>query len=143
MTNYSHAFLTIALSCIASAICPAAEGPAAIAPLVRVVDLNLGESAEIVSLHPNYYPTQGIRPGDAVTFKVRTFNTTAGKETWDFGDGSAKVEVQSDGNAVKLAPDGYAVTTHRYDKPGDYVVRVARTNEQGVAAVAHLHVYVR
>ena len=96
----------------------------------------------VPSIHPNYYPTSGIRPQDAVTFKVRTFNTTAGQEVWDFGDGSAKVEVQSDGNAVKLAPDGYAVTTHRYDKAGDYVVRVTRSDEQGVAAVGHLHVHV-
>jgi PKD repeat protein len=96
----------------------------------------------VPSIHPNYYPTTGIRPGAAVTFKVRTFNTTAGQEVWDFGDGSAKVNVQSDGNAVKLAPDGYAVTTHRYSKPGDYVVRVTRSNEYGVAAVGHLHVHV-
>ena len=97
---------------------------------------------EIPSIHPNYSPTTGIRANDPITFKVRTFNTTAGKEVWDFGDGSDSVEVQSDGNAVKLAPDGYGVTTHRYEKPGDYVVRVSRTNEHGVAAVGHLHVHV-
>ncbi len=28
---------------------------------------------EIPSIHPNYYPTTGIRAGDAITFKVRTF----------------------------------------------------------------------
>ncbi len=96
----------------------------------------------VPSIHPNYYPTQGIRPGMDVTFKVRTFNTTVGSETWDFGDGSKTVEVQSDGNAVKLAPDGYAVTTHRFAKPGDYIVRVTRSNEHGVAATGHLHVHV-
>jgi len=96
----------------------------------------------VPSIHPNYYPTSGLRPGDPITFKVRTFNTTAGQEVWDFGDGSAKVEVQSDGNAVKLAPDGYAVTTHRYEKPGDYVARVTRSDEHGIAAVGHLHVRV-
>lgn len=96
----------------------------------------------IPSIHPNYFPTSDIHPGDPVTFKVRTFNTTAGKESWDFGDGSPAVEVQSDGNAVKLAADGYAVTTHRYEKPGDYVVRVTRANEHGVSAVGHLHVHV-
>ncbi len=109
--------------------------------VVVVVDHNHPER-RIPSIHPNYYPTIGIRPGDPVTLKVRTFNTTAGKEVWDFGDGSSPVEVQSDGNAVKLAPNGYAVTTHRYDKPGDYVVRVTRTNEHGVDAVGHLHVHV-
>jgi len=96
----------------------------------------------VPSIHPNYYPTHGIQPGDAVTFKVRMFNTTAGREVWDFGDGSPQVEVHSDGNAVKLAPDGYAVTTHHYAKQGDYVARVTRSNEHGVAAVGHLHVHV-
>lgn len=96
----------------------------------------------VPSIHPNYYPTSGIRSGDPVTFKVRTFNTTTGKERWDFGDGTPPVEVESDGNAVKLAPDGYAATTHRYDQPGDYVASVTRTNEHGVTAVGHLHVHV-
>ena len=96
----------------------------------------------IPSIHPNYSPTFGIRPGDPVTFKVRTFNTTDGSETWDFGDGSPTAEVQSDGNAVKLAPDGYAETVHRYAEPGDYVVRVERTDGFGVRAVGCLHVRV-
>src|SRR5262249_44248903 len=62
------------------------------------------------SIHAVYFPTFSIQPGDPVTFLVRTFRTTDGKETWDFGDGSPKVEVQSDGNAVPLAKDGYART---------------------------------
>ncbi|MEQ8785936.1 MAG: PKD domain-containing protein [Pirellulaceae bacterium] len=94
------------------------------------------------SIHPNYYPTMGIKPGDEITFKVRTFNTTHGKETWNFGDGSPEVQVQSDGNAVKLSPDGYAVTKHAYKQPGDYIVHVSRTNEHGVEAKGHLHVHV-
>lgn len=96
----------------------------------------------IPTIHANYSPTFGIRPGDSVTFKVRTFNTTDNKEVWDFGDGSPKVEVKSDGNAVKLAPDGYAVTTHRFQAAGDYVVHVERANAAGARAVAHLHVHV-
>ena len=109
--------------------------------VVIVVDREHPER-RVPSIHPNYYPTSGVGPGDPVTFKVRTFNTTAGKELWDFGDGSPPVEVQSDGNAVKLAPDGYAATTHRYERPGDYVVRVTRSNEHGVPATGHLHVHV-
>jgi hypothetical protein len=66
----------------------------------------------------------------------------AGNVSYDFGDGSEPIEVQSDGNAVKLAPNGYAVTAHRYAKPGDYVVRVSRTNEHGVTAAGHLHVHI-
>ena len=109
--------------------------------VVVVVDREHPER-RIPSIHPNYYPTSSILPGNPVTFKVRTFNTTAGAELWDFGDGSPPVEVQSDGNAVKLAPDGYAATTHRYGQSGDYVVRVMRSNEHGVAAIGHLHVHV-
>ncbi len=109
--------------------------------VVIVIDREHPER-RIPSIHPNYYPTSGILPGRPVTFKVRTFNTTVGKELWDFGDDSPPVEVQSDGNADKLAPDGYAVTTHRYAQPGDYVVRVTRSNEHGVAASGNVHVHV-
>ena len=72
----------------------------------------------ITTVHPNYYPTTGIRTGDPVTFKVRSFisgQSREGKEVWDFGDGSAPVAVRSDGNAVKLAPDGYAEHIHRFN----------------------------
>lgn len=33
-----------------------------------------------------------------------------------------------------------ATTTHRYQKPGDYIVRVEPTDRQGFKAIAHLHV---
>ncbi len=93
-----------------------------------------------VRLHPAYHPTLDIHPGDPITFLVRAFHTTEGSETWDFGDGSPPVEVQSDGNVDRYAPDGYAQTVHRYDSPGDYLVRVERTDNQGVTGIAHLHV---
>ena len=38
------------------------------------------------------------------------------------------------------AKDGYAVTQHRFTKPGHYLVRVERTNERGQKAIGHLHV---
>jgi murein DD-endopeptidase MepM/ murein hydrolase activator NlpD len=94
------------------------------------------------TIHAAYAPTFGIRAGDPVTFKVRTFRTTEGKEVWDFGDGSSQVEVRSDGNAQEHAKDGYAVTQHRYAKPGDYIARVERSNERSEKAVAHLLVHV-
>lgn len=94
------------------------------------------------SIHAAYHPTTGIRPGDPVTFLVRTFRTREGKETWDFGDGSPPDEVRSDGNAVPLAKDGYARTVHRYEKPGRYLVRVERANGRGETAVARLLVRV-
>jgi murein DD-endopeptidase MepM/ murein hydrolase activator NlpD len=94
------------------------------------------------SIHAAYAPTFAIQADAPVTFLVRSFRTTDGKETWDFGDGSPKVVVQSDGNVVKLAKDGYARTVHRFKKPGHYLVRVERTDRRGWTAVAHLHVRV-
>jgi hypothetical protein len=96
------------------------------------------------TIHAVFFPTTGIRPGDAVTFKVRSFRIepAEGHETWDFGDGTPAVTVQSDGNAVQHARDGYAVTTHRFERPGHYIVRVERTNRHGIKATARLHVIV-
>src|SRR5436190_373548 len=94
------------------------------------------------TIHPAFAPTVNIRAGDPVTFKVRTFRTTAGTETWDFGDGSAKVTVKSDGNVDQHAKDGYAVTQHRFAKPRHYLVRVERTNQRAQKATGYLHVSV-
>ena len=92
------------------------------------------------TIHPAYAPTMNVRAGESVTFKVRSFRTTFGNETWDFGDGSPQVTVKSDGNVEEHAKDGYAVTEHRFTKPGHYLVRVERTNEHGQRAIGHLHV---
>ena len=94
------------------------------------------------TIHAAYAPTFGIKPGDEVTFKVRTFRTTQGNEVWEFADGSPPVKVRSDGNVKPLAKDGYAVTTHRFASPGDYVVRVERSTDDGLKATAHLLVRV-
>ncbi len=109
--------------------------------VVQVIDRNAPESLP-PSIHAAFSPTIGIKPGVPVTFKVRTFRTTDGEETWDFGDGTDPVKVRSDGNAVKLAKDGYAVTTHAFAKRGHYLVRVDRTNRLGATATARLHVIV-
>jgi murein DD-endopeptidase MepM/ murein hydrolase activator NlpD len=85
-------------------------------------------------LNANYAPTFGIQPGDPVTFKVRTWNSKEGKETWDFGDGSPRVDVRSE--------DNYATTVHRYQKPGHYLVRVERSCEKGMKGMTHLQVRV-
>lgn len=109
--------------------------------VVNVVDPK--EPAKLPpSIHAAYAPTFGIEPGDPVTFAVRTFRTTDGEETWDFGDGSPRVTVHSDGNVIPLAKDGYAKTIHRYQRPGHYLVRVERTNRLGYTATAHVHVRV-
>jgi len=94
------------------------------------------------SVHVTYYPTFGLRPGDTVTFKGRTFGTKAGEETWDFGDGSPAATTRSDGNAVPLAKDGYVIQTHRYRQPGQYLVRVERTDGYGQKGIGCVRVEV-
>jgi murein DD-endopeptidase MepM/ murein hydrolase activator NlpD len=94
------------------------------------------------SIHAVYYPTFGIKPGDEVTFKVRSFRIKEGSEVWDFGDGTPKVTVQSDGNAQVHNPRGYAVAKHRYEKAGHYVATVERGNDRGHRAVTHLQIRV-
>ena len=93
------------------------------------------------SIQAAYWPTMGLAPGKPVTFKVRTFGTTDGQESWSFGDG-ATATTQSDGNVEPLAKNGFAVTTHAFAKPGDYIVRVERANRLGQKAIAHLWVRV-
>jgi hypothetical protein len=96
------------------------------------------------TIHAASFPTTGIHPGAPVTFKVRSFRAVPaeGRETWDFDDGSPAVTVQSDGNGDQHAKDGYAVTTHRFDRPGRYLVRVDRANRHGIKATARLYVIV-
>ena len=88
------------------------------------------------AIHAVYYPTFDLQPGAPITFLVRSFGTTDGKETWDFGDGSPTVEVRSDGNVVQHAKDGYARTVHRYLRPGHYLVRAERTDRRGNSVTA-------
>ena len=94
------------------------------------------------AIHAAYYPTFDIKPGDEITFKVRSFRTTHGSEIWDFGDSTPKVTVKSDGNAKVHDPEGYAVTKHSYEKPGHYIATVKRSNKRGHRAVTHLHIRV-
>ena len=110
--------------------------------IVQVIDANKLDKLP-PTIHATYAPTFGIKVGDEVTFKVRTFRTTIPEEIWNFGDGTPEVKVQSDGNAVKLAKDGYAVSKHRFTEAGHYVVSVQHTNENGFTATQHLQVRVR
>ena len=93
------------------------------------------------SIQAAYWPTMGIAPGKPITFKVRTFGTTDGEESWSFGDG-ATATTKSDGNVEEHAKNGFAATTHVFTKPGDYIVRVERANRLGQEAIAHLWVRV-
>jgi hypothetical protein len=94
------------------------------------------------TIHANFEPTLGVKAGQALTFKVRTFRTQAGEEVWDFGDGSPPVTVHSDGNANMHDPNGYAVTTHAYARPGDYIATVRRTGHTGATATGRVWVHV-
>ncbi len=94
------------------------------------------------TIHAAFWPTMDLRAGQAVTFKVRTFGTTDGQESWDFGDGTAAAATKSDGNVKPLAKDGYAAITHAFRKSGDCLVRVERTNGRGESAVGRLWVHV-
>jgi hypothetical protein len=109
--------------------------------IVNIVDKAQPEQLP-PSIHAAYAPTMGVKPGDSIKFLVRTFRTQDGEEIWDFGDGTPKVTVQSDGNAVVHAKDGYAQTVHSYEKPGTYLVSVQRTNRLGFTAVGRLKVVV-
>ena len=111
--------------------------------LVQVIDRK-HPTQQPPTIHAAYWPTFGIKAGDEVTFKVRSFRIGSddGEETWDFGDATPMVTVKSDGNAIAHAPDGYAITTHRFEKPGHYLVSVRRTNLRGETATARLQVRV-
>ncbi|MFZ5830395.1 MAG: PKD domain-containing protein [Planctomycetota bacterium] len=94
------------------------------------------------AIHVVHNPSLGLRPGDEIAFKVRTFGTTEGHETWDFGDGSPAQTTQSDGCVKTHNPDGYAILTHRYANPGIYLVRVERSDAEGRTAFGHVAVHV-
>jgi hypothetical protein len=111
--------------------------------LIRVVDPTRPQ-AQPPRIHAAYFPTSGIRADDEVTFKVRSFaiDPADGQEEWNFGDGSPRVRVRSDANVDPHAKHGYAVTTHRFHKPGRYFVSVERTDRFGQTAVDRLQVMV-
>ena len=97
----------------------------------------------IPTIQPAYHPTQDIKPGDPVTFLVRTFNTNTGNEIWDFGDGSPTVSVTSETvDRHNYTAGKFAETVHAFAEPGDYIVKVERSDEAGIKATAHLHVVV-
>jgi murein DD-endopeptidase MepM/ murein hydrolase activator NlpD len=109
--------------------------------VVMVIDRKL-DGKFSPTIHASYAPTFAIHPGDPVTFKVRTYFTQPVGETWDFGDGTPPVAVQSDANADAHAPNGYAETVHRFAKPGHYLVRVQHPGNEGATITARLHVHV-
>jgi PKD domain-containing protein/peptidase M23-like protein len=120
-----------------------AEGNVAIDfVVVQVIDAERKAERLPPGIHAAFHPSDGVTPGRPITFKVRTFGTTHGREVWDFGDGSPVVAAQSDGNVDAWAKDGYAITEHAFAEAGNFIVTVSRTNEHGQTATARLHVRV-
>lgn len=125
--------------------------------VVQVIDPALAPSMQVFpAIHACFYPTFNLQAGQRVLFKVRSFNVHDGHETWDFGDGSPLVEVQSrvhfpgkvasfigakgTSDKVEYDPMAYAQVAHGFQKPGHYIVKVTRTDGRGYTAVAQLHV---
>ncbi|MFC2087337.1 PKD domain-containing protein [Bacteroidota bacterium] len=110
--------------------------------VVQVYDQNNPEKT-IPVIQASYYPTLNVKPGDPVTFLVRTFNSDVDNEVWDFGDGSSIIKTKSEKVLPEKRTEGkFAETRHSYSKPGNYIVSVERLNENGYKAIAHLHVVV-
>jgi len=101
------------------------------------------EEQTIPAIQPVYYPSLDIKPGDPVTFLVRTFNSDVGNEVWEFGDGSPPVMVKSETvDRQNFIKGKFAETMHSFSEPGQYVVSVKRSDASGREAIAHLHVVV-
>lgn len=95
------------------------------------------------SIHLAYAPTENIKTGSPITFKVRSFRTKRKGETIDFGDGSKPVHLMSDGNTDQHNPNGYAVITHSFERPGIYIVRADHKDQNGLTATSHVFVNVK
>jgi len=114
---------------------------------VEVIDRD--SPRQVPTIHASYYPTFGIKPGDPVTFLVRTFimgsisDCQAGNEVWDFRDGSPLVIVKSEFDQENVTQGKYAETIHKFSKPGHYIVTVERINECGFKSFVRLHVDVK
>lgn len=100
--------------------------------VVKVYSGGKGEQA-LPDIHATFYPTTNIKAGDKVYFQVRSRWTTDGHDVWDFMDGTNPVTVKSNIETDNHAQVGYAVTSHRFEKPGDYLVKVHRKTSRGTA----------
>ena len=94
MKTNSQAILAIILVCMAAALGRAADGPRTIEPLVRVVDLNLGESAEVT-----------LCDGSQVTVKLVDLKEI--RDVVSHAVRQAEVTVEVNGQQVKLVSATY------------------------------------
>ena len=99
------------------------------------------------TMHLTYYPTQGIRLGQPIAFKARTFMRGAfevnwgGEEVWDFGDGITATSCSgAPPRTGSCTQKDFDERWHAYDEPGRYIVTVRRTGNNGLTATAQLKV---
>lgn len=110
--------------------------------VVKVFERGSNREETIPDIHATFYPTMDIEPGEKVFFQVRTRWETEGYDVWDFKDGSDPVTVKSNIETGNHAKVGYSITSHRFEEPGDYLVKVHRETSKGTAT-AHLYVKVQ
>jgi murein DD-endopeptidase MepM/ murein hydrolase activator NlpD len=112
--------------------------------VVRVYpEVRADGTAAVVWVHAAYAPSLGLRPGDPVVFRARGFQTGAGRDVFDFGDGSPPIAVPSNLDAAQHAANGYGAIVHHYRQPGVFLVRVERRDDEtGHVAQQHLRVVV-
>ncbi len=101
------------------------------------------------SMHLTYFPTNNLRPGQPIAFKVRTFfrgpfaDNKSGLEHWNFGDGTTATSRSDTKTRVPAATDtDFDERWHVYDKPGCYIVTVTRTGKNDRTATAQVKVNV-
>lgn len=99
------------------------------------------------AMHLTYYPTEDIRPGQPIAFKVRTFFkkpfdvNKGGEEHWDFGDGATATSRSETKARVPAATDtDFDERWHAYARPGRYIVTVTRTGKNGLSAITQVKV---
>ncbi|MDP6059115.1 MAG: hypothetical protein QGH33_09480, partial [Pirellulaceae bacterium] len=94
MKTNSQTILVIVLTCFATTLCRAVDEPAAIKPLVRVVDLDVGESVEVT-----------LCDGSPVTVKLLDLRET--RDSVCFAVRQAEVTVEVNGQQGKLVSATY------------------------------------
>ena len=109
--------------------------------VVQVFDKENPE-IRIPIIHTSYYPTLGIKPGDPVSFFMRSFLGGARNEIWDFGDGTPILNFKSESIPKKCQNGKYAKAVHSFSDPGHYIVKAEHLNDNGYPAIAHLHIVV-
>jgi len=118
--------------------------------VVQVIPADGSPGRTPPAMHLTYYPTEGLRSGQPVAFKVRSFfkgefaQNRAGEDHWDFGDGATATSRSSEPARTRSAENlDFDERWHAYDRPGRYIVTVTRTGANGLSATAQVKVDVQ